>query len=457
MCLLSTSSIRYSSGQPLLRVCDEPLAPPDLRTSPSVDRDLDAILADGVLRVGLSPDPTSWFLDDRRFRGFEYEVVRGFARSLGVQLRVVPIAAAGERRAAVVDGEVDLAAGRLATLAADALRVVPLDPTPPAVLQTIDALCAGDGIDRLEDLRGREVVAIAGSGVVEALAAAGIDARITLLPDDTPLEDAIDGMRDHGRIFVGHLGPVRARVEGDPSLVVGPTVPAAGTGVSLRASGAALHAAFAAWVEENHAAIEMARVRHHTGPRPRRTKRVSLFDDLFRHHARRIRWRWPLLASVAWQESRFDPTALSVAGARGMMQIMPATGGDLGLRDPHDPAQSVAAGATYLRQLERRWQLRVPDAVERVKFVLASYNAGMGHVEDAVALAQASGLAGDRWSEVAPWMLALSEQEWNTHPDVVYGYCRGSEPVDYVRSIVNRWAAYEALLDPEADLPEPLL
>jgi soluble lytic murein transglycosylase-like protein len=81
-----------------------------------------------------------------------------------------------------------------------------------------------------------------------------------------------------------------------------------------------------------------------------------------------------LLKAVAHVESGFVPCALSPKGAAGLMQIMPATGRDLGLVNPWDPQQSLAAGAKYLRQLIDRYN-------GDVRLALGAYNAGPARVD----------------------------------------------------------------------------
>ncbi|MDE7389159.1 MAG: transglycosylase SLT domain-containing protein, partial [Muribaculaceae bacterium] len=105
---------------------------------------------------------------------------------------------------------------------------------------------------------------------------------------------------------------------------------------------------------------------------------ISKYDNIFRRYAPTIGWDWRMLAAQAYTESRFNPRARSFAGARGLMQIMPRTGRAYGLRNANDPEQSVRAAVSLLADLDRQFQPIVPDNEERIKFVLASYNGGIG-------------------------------------------------------------------------------
>ena len=135
--------------------------------------------------------------------------------------------------------------------------------------------------------------------------------------------------------------------------------------------------------------------------------------------------------------------AVSWAGACGLMQLMPATGEQLGLSptDLYDPARNIEAASRYIVQLSNTFS-DVGNAHERIFFVLAAYNGGAGHIRDAMALASAHGHSTQRWAEVEPYVQALSSPAYYRHPLVKYGYLRGEETVDYVRQIRLRWAAY---------------
>ncbi|MCC5921229.1 MAG: transporter substrate-binding domain-containing protein [Cyclobacteriaceae bacterium] len=174
---------------------------------------------------------------------------------------------------------------------------------------------------------------------------------------------------------------------------------------------------------------------------------ISPYDDYIMKAADRIGWDWRLLASLIYQESRFNPEARSWAGASGLMQLMPRTAQRFGVTDPMNPYQSINAGTNFIAWLERYWSDKVPDKQERLKFILASYNAGQGHVLDAVRLAEKHGARTDRWDDhVEVYLLKKSEAQYYRDPVVRHGYVRGWEPVKYVKEIMARYKQYRDLV-----------
>ena len=173
---------------------------------------------------------------------------------------------------------------------------------------------------------------------------------------------------------------------------------------------------------------------------------ISHYDGFFQRYASIIRWDWRLMAAQCYQESTFDPQARSWAGACGLMQIMPGTADHLGLPrgSIFDPEQNIAAAAKYLGELDHTFA-DIPDRSERTKFVLAAYNGGHFHIRDAMALARKNGKNALHWREVEPYVLGLSKAEYYNDPVVKYGYMRGSETVDYVRKIHERWNGYRGV------------
>jgi membrane-bound lytic murein transglycosylase F len=204
-----------------------------------------------------------------------------------------------------------------------------------------------------------------------------------------------------------------------------------------------------AWTQaEEHRLLTTVAVKRHVyAPMLNRSGGIiSRYDGLFQQHCRAIHWDWRLMAAQCYQESTFDPDALSWAGARGLMQIMPGTADHLGLArsQMNDPAQNIAAAARYLAELEQGF-MEIYDRRERQDFVLAAYNGGAHHIRDAMLLAQRDGHNPHRWSEVQDYVLKLSEPRYYNDPLVQHGYMRGSETVDYVRLIRQRYHQYKGV------------
>jgi len=171
--------------------------------------------------------------------------------------------------------------------------------------------------------------------------------------------------------------------------------------------------------------------------------KLSPYDTLFKIQAQKLGWDWRLFAALVYQESHFVSTGESWAGARGLMQLMPATAERFGASDPDNPEQSIKAGAGYLKYLDEYWQPKVKDKDERVKFILASYNAGLSHIVDARKLAIKYGRNPEKWDDhVAYFLLKKSEPKYYRDPIVMAGYCKCEEPVNYVIEVLERYEQY---------------
>jgi membrane-bound lytic murein transglycosylase F len=113
------------------------------------------------------------------------------------------------------------------------------------------------------------------------------------------------------------------------------------------------------------------------------------------------------------------------------------------VRDPFDPEDNVRGATKYLKWLTDFWDERIEDEGERLKFILASYNCGPGHVEDAQRLASKYGGDPLTWADVSYWLLQKSTQKYSGDEVVKFGFCRGLEPVNYVEQILRRYAHYK--------------
>jgi membrane-bound lytic murein transglycosylase F len=174
---------------------------------------------------------------------------------------------------------------------------------------------------------------------------------------------------------------------------------------------------------------------------------VSVYDDLIRQESENFSWDWRLIASIIYQESRFIPDAESWAGALGLMQLMPETAVRFGVDRITSPRENIRGGMQLLKWLDERMSLRIEDPEERLKFVLASYNVGIGHVLDGMILAEKYGKDPKIWYDnVDYFILNKSNPKYYNDPDVKFGYCRGEEPFHYVREILERYEHYKNVM-----------
>jgi membrane-bound lytic murein transglycosylase F len=176
--------------------------------------------------------------------------------------------------------------------------------------------------------------------------------------------------------------------------------------------------------------------------------KISPYDDLIKKYSDEIGWDWRLLASLIFQESRFKPNAESWAGAYGLMQLMPSVLKRFEVQDKGSPQQNIRAGVEFLQWLNRQVKkLGIDDTQERIKFVLAAYNCGLGHVLDARRLAEKYGGDSNEWDVIKEYLLKKSNPEYYNDEVVYYGYCRGIETYNYVDQILDRYEHYKNIIE----------
>ncbi len=183
--------------------------------------------------------------------------------------------------------------------------------------------------------------------------------------------------------------------------------------------------------------------------------KISDYDELIKKNAKIIDWDWRLLSALISQESHFDPKAKSWVGAFGLMQLMPETAFRYDVDEDSNAAENVRAGVKHLKYLSRRLDKILIDKTDKLNFLLASYNVGLGHILDARRLAKKNGQNPDLWKgSVDYYLLNKSKPEFYKDPVVKYGYCRGKEPYNYVRKILSIYDHYQntVLLDETSSL-----
>jgi membrane-bound lytic murein transglycosylase F len=162
--------------------------------------------------------------------------------------------------------------------------------------------------------------------------------------------------------------------------------------------------------------------------------RLPKYSNFFKSVGEKYDLPWKLLAAIAYQESHWNPNAKSFTGVRGMMMLTNETANLLGVKNRVDPLESIVGGTRHIKQMIKM----VPQEIEgenRLKFALAAYNVGMGHIHDARELAKRLGYNPNIWSDLKKVLPLLSKKKYYT--TLKYGYARGEEPVKYVESIYD--------------------
>ncbi|MGK0500969.1 MAG: membrane-bound lytic murein transglycosylase F [Oceanicoccus sp.] len=183
---------------------------------------------------------------------------------------------------------------------------------------------------------------------------------------------------------------------------------------------------------------------HSTSDQSKKSGNISPYDGLVKKYAERYNFDSKLLISQMYQESHFKATATSFAGAKGLFQLMPATAKQMGFNNVTHPESGIHAGIKYMDWLRERLSYYDIDEDQKIWFNVAAYNAGFGHLSDAISLARKKGWRDDQWfGEVEKAMLLLSQQKYARQAR--FGFVRGSEPVNYVRSVRHRYQAYKSM------------
>lgn len=175
--------------------------------------------------------------------------------------------------------------------------------------------------------------------------------------------------------------------------------------------------------------------------------KISKYDEIIKRVSEKYGLDWRLLASLIYQESAFQPDVRSWVGAYGLMQLMPGTAATYGVDTSSSIEEQISAGVKFLMWLDEQLPEDI-DEEERIKFILASYNAGIAHVFDARRLAEKFDKDPNVWDEnVDYYLLNKSKPEFYRDSVVKYGYCRGEEPYNFVTEILERYEHYKNVLE----------
>ncbi len=427
--------------------------------------DLPGIKNRQVLRVLTRNNAATYFVWRGQFLGFEYELMKRFADSQGLQLEMVVPNRWGDLIPTLMSGGGDLIAASMTATEERKKQGVAFTSPYNLVTEELVARAGEPAITDVKDLTGRTVVVRRTSSywaTMQKLRDQGIDFRLEAAPDNMETEEIIarvaSGEYDL-TVSDSHILSIELIWRNDIKRVLTLNGPVA-LGWAVRKEDQKLLAALNGFLDKEYKGRfynlvynkyfeNSDRILDRVAVRQEQSGRgnISPYDAQVQKYAEEYGFDWALIVAQMYQESRFDPKAESWAGARGLMQILPTTGELFGVQDLNGVDTSIQTGVRYLAWLQERFEpeLTVQD---RMWFSLASYNAGLGHVRDARTLARKMGWNPNRWFDnVERAMLLLSRRSF--YQLTTYGYARGKETVDYVRQIRDRYNAYVRLASAE--------
>jgi membrane-bound lytic murein transglycosylase F len=419
--------------------------------------DLDALKKRGSLRVLTRNNAVSYFLHQGTQRGFDYELIKMFAKENGLRLDVVVPPHAKDLIPWLLEGKGDVIAAQMAITEERQEKIAFSEPYL-FVDEVLVQSASEPPLTSLEQLRGKTLVVRKSSSYRSTLdVLQKTHGPFTIVDADEEIEtEQLVAMVGRGEIpmtvadsTIAH-NELTHRSDIQISLSLTDEDPIA---FGLRKENAALAKALDTFVQQHYRKLDynVIRQRYFESAQTaefaqdmQKTGQLSPYDELLKLRSEQYGLDWRLMASQAYQESRFDPAAKSWSGALGLFQVMPRTGAELGFTELHDPDQGVHAGVKYMAKLIDQFDKDLPFK-QRVRFALASYNVGKGHVEDARRLAVKMGLNPDKWfGHVEKAMLRLADPK--VARTTKYGYCRAEEPVHYVSEIQTRYESYLALI-----------
>ena len=403
----------------------------------------------GVLEVVTRNAPTTYYLGAEGPVGPEYELARGFAEFLGVELEMYPLGNAGEILREVMEGRAHLAA---AALSRTSSRQQQLE-FGPSYLEVTEQLVYRQGTTRprsTEQLAGKRLEVVAGSSFVDTLEQMRVDT-----PELTWLENPAVGVQELlAQISAGEIDftladslavKINRFFHPDIRVAFDVSEPQPVAWAFRHQDDRSLVQAAEEYFTQIEASGRVAEIMDRYFGHTDRFDYVGT-RTLLRHIETRLpRYRawfeeaaaefdldWRLLAALSYQESHWSPEAVSPTGVRGIMMLTQDTAESVGVTDREDPEQAIRGGAQYLRRVIEKIPDRIPEP-DRTWMALAAYNVGFGHMEDARRIAEGRGLDPDRWVHVRDTLPLLAQESW--HQYARFGYARGWEPVRFVDNI----------------------
>lgn len=440
------------------------------------DFDLEQIKERGVLKALTVHSPSNYFLYKGKSMGFEYELLQNFAEEIGVKFKIVKVKDLDEMISLLKEGEGDIIAHGMTVTnerKKDVLFTNYYNLTHQVLVQRLPNNWWQMRQDDIDNTLIKDVTQLIKDTVSVRRESAYYQRISNLITElgDTIYVDFVDGSYSTEEIIkMVSDGDIKYTIADNSIASINksyysnidiktPVSLTQRVAWSVRKDSPNLKEAIDKWLKgvkkSGYYNILYSKYFKNRRQFKRRMKsdyssiaatgKISKYDDLIKKYSKIVNWDWRLVSSIIYQESRFDHSSESWVGAGGLMQLMPYTAKELGVKN-NTPSENIKAGTKYLNQIYHRFD-DVPDSIQRIKFTLASYNCGYGHVLDAQELARINKLDDNSWENgVGQSLIALSKPKNYNIDGIKYGYVRGIEPYNYVNEIFERYNHYKVLL-----------
>jgi membrane-bound lytic murein transglycosylase F len=411
---------------------------------------LQKIKADGELVVLTRQGPTTYFESPEGPAGLEYDLAKAFADRLGVKLRLVAVDHFVDILPKLSQREAHFAAAGITVTESRKAQFRFTPPYQETRLQAVGRLGATEAADTICDLIKHRIEIDKDTSYAELLTELQKDyprlAWVEVEDKHTEelLQHVAQGLTD---MTVAHAHAVSVQRQFFPELRV--TLELGGprhlAWAFPQGSDDSLYQAASQHIEGMKKSGDLAQlIDRYYGPASRSSyvnmtvyrlrveTRLPQYQQLFVRAGKKHKLDWRLLAAMGYQESYWDPKAVSPTGVRGMMMLTEETAQQLKIKNRLDPRQSIDGGARYINQMIAR----IPETVtgpDRLWMALAAYNVGLYHLEDARVLTQKLGGDPNKWNDVKERLPLLATAKWGNQAK--YGMARGNEAVVFVNRI----------------------
>lgn len=410
---------------------------------------LESIRQQGELVVATRIGPTTYYQELDQYTGFEYELSKQFADYLGVRLKVVTYKDLGELLEALKQGQVHFAAAGL-TITKERAQDFRFTSPYQQVSQKVIYQKGTPKPRGIKDLNAGTLVVIANSSHSEHLQRLNDNhnqitwteksnstmlSMLNLVNGGQASYTIVDSnVFDLHRDIFPELKAAFNIKDWEPLAWAFP--PTSDTTLYTAAENFFNKINEDGSLEEQKVRFYGHRDFDYVGARTfiaHMDSRLPHYEEEFKSVANELDVDWRLLAALGYQESLWNPNAISPTGVRGLMMLTQRTAKEMGVQNRRDPKQSIQGGANYFKKLYNR----LPEGImepHRTWFALASYNTGYGHVQDARILTEQKGKNPNNWFEVKSHLLLLKKRKYYQHAR--HGYARGAgQSVLYVKNI----------------------